>query len=60
MRKKFDAIEMKHEIQERQRKRLSGLSPAEESRLIHEEIMKEDDLARFLKFSKRTAASKRS
>lgn len=60
MKKKFDAVAMKHEIQERQRRRLKGLSPAEESRLIHDEIMKGDELARFLKNSKRTAGSKRS
>lgn len=51
---------MKHEIQERQRERLRGLSPAEESRLMREEMMKGDKLARFLKFAKRTAYSKRS
>lgn len=39
---------MKHEIQDRQRERLRGLFPAEESRLMREEMMKDDKLARFL------------
>lgn len=60
MKKKFDAVAMKHEIQERQLKQLKGLSPTEESRFIQAEILKNDDLARFWKIAKRTAASKRS
>lgn len=60
MKKKFDAVAMKHVIQERQLKRLKGLSPTEESQLIQAEILKDDDLARFWKIAKRTAVSRRS
>lgn len=60
MKKKFDAVEMKHVIQERQLKRLKGLSPTQESQLIQAEILKDDDLARFWKIAKRTAASRKS
>ncbi|MGB3942068.1 MAG: hypothetical protein WBK96_11305 [Candidatus Manganitrophaceae bacterium] len=60
MKKKFDAVEMKHVIQERQLKKLKGLSPTQESQFIQAEILKDDDLARFWKIAKRTAASRRS
>lgn len=60
MKKKFDAVEMKHVIQEHQLKRLKGLSPTQESQLIQAEILKDDDLARFWKIAKRTAASRKS
>ena len=56
--KTFDAVEMKHKIQERQRKRLKGLSPIEESRLIRDEILKDADLTRIWKMAKRTAGAK--
>lgn len=58
--KTFDCVEMKHEIQERQRKRLKGLSPIEESRLIQTEILKDPALARLWKAARRTGASKGS
>lgn len=56
--KTFDAVAMKHKIQERQRKRLKGLSPAEESRLIQTEIQKDADLARIWERARRTPVSK--
>ena len=61
MRKKaFDCVAMKHEIQERQRKILKGLSPAEESRLVQAEILKDVALARLWKAARRTALPKGS
>jgi len=60
MKKKFDAVAMKQEIQKGQRERLKGLLPAEESRLIQSEIMKDEELKRFWNSAKRTVASKRS
>lgn len=53
--KTFDCVAMKHEIQVRQRKRLKGLSPAEESRFIQTEILKDADLARIWETVPRTA-----
>ncbi|MBI3621682.1 MAG: hypothetical protein HY208_05785 [Nitrospirae bacterium] len=46
---KFNCVAMKHEIQERQRKRLKGLSPVEESRVIRTEILKDCALSRLWK-----------
>ncbi len=58
--KTFDCVAMKHEIQERQRKRLKGLSPTAESRLIQSELLKDADLSKFWKIAQRTATSKGS
>ncbi len=54
-RKTFDCVAMKHVIQERQRKRLKGLSPGEESRLMRTQILKEPALAKLWKAAKRAA-----
>lgn len=58
--KVFDCVAMKHAIQERQRRRLKGLSPTEESRLIQTEILKDPALARFWKAARRTGMLKGS
>ena len=58
--KRFNCVTMKHEIQEGQRKRLKGLSPVEESRLIQTEIHKDAALARLWKTARRTAVSRGS
>ena len=58
--KTFDCVAMKHQIQDRQRRRLKGLSPAEESRLIQTEILKDSVLARLWGNARRTGISKSS
>jgi hypothetical protein len=56
--KTFDCVAMKREIQERQRKRLKGLSPIEESRFIQAEIVRDPALVRLWKTAKRTSVGK--
>ncbi len=58
--KAFDCVAMKHEIQERQRRRLKGLSPAEESHLIQTEILRDSALARLWETARRAGVSKGS
>jgi hypothetical protein len=57
---KLNCVAMKHEIQERQRKRLKGLSPVEESRVIRTEILKDSALSKLWKTARRTAVSRGS
>lgn len=57
MKKVFDCVAMKHEIQARQRGWLKGLSAVEESRVIETEILKDVGLARIWKTAKRAASS---
>jgi len=45
---------MKHKIQQRQRRRLKGMPPAEESRIIQKEISKHPELARLWKTAPRS------
>jgi hypothetical protein len=40
MNKKFDAVEMKRQIQVELQKEIKGLSPEEEVRYMHEQIIK--------------------
>ncbi|MGB4069884.1 MAG: hypothetical protein WBK08_17785 [Nitrospira sp.] len=58
--KPFDCVAMKREIQERQRVRMIGLSPAEECQLTQAEILKQPELARLWKAVKRTALTRQS
>jgi hypothetical protein len=52
MKKAFDCVAMKHQIQARQMLRLEGLSPIEESRLIQAVISKDPVLSAFCLASK--------
>jgi hypothetical protein len=53
MKKTFDCVEMKHQIQAEQLKRLKGLTNAEQIQLMRREILKDPILARIWKQSKR-------
>ena len=53
MKKKFDCVKMKHDIQAEQLKRLKGLTHAEQIELMHREILRDPVLARIWQQSKR-------
>lgn len=58
--KPFDCVVMKHEIQERQRVRMIGLSPSDECQFTRSEILKHPELARLWKEVKRTGLTRLS
>ncbi len=49
MKKKFDCVQMKHEIQQRLLAEMTGLSPEEQRRLTEERIESDPILARLWK-----------
>jgi hypothetical protein len=53
-RKKFDCVQMKHEIQQHIMKELKGLSPEEQRRWTEEHISKDPILGPFWRRARRT------